>query len=485
MTFSSVPFFIFFTSLCAIVSLTNLSFVKGKVSANRLRRFRHLILLVYSYIFYGWWDWRFCFLMLFVTLTAFVCANHISCGSHTQLYTVLGVVVPLIVLGVFKYFNFFLDSFAALFGMANLGTLNIILPVGISFYTFQSMSYTLDIRRKLLPAATLMDLMLYISFFPQLVAGPIVKAADFLPQLQQNRNISLAGLHDGVQIFLFGLVKKVVLADHLSVFVDDVFFAPAAFHSLSVILAVLAYALQIYFDFSGYSDMAIGCAKVLGYDLQPNFNLPYLSRNPSEFWKRWHISLSSWLQQYLYFPLGGNRKGTARTYLNLMITMTLGGLWHGASWNFVLWGFLHGMALCAHKFVAYKTAGRQHGGFATVVAIGLNSIFVCFCWIFFRAPDMHTAWVVICKLVIWSNGVLQLYSWFFVAAFLLLGATCAAIWKAKKAKATSRNGLLIINGFYPILDLSKFWSLFLFFVIIGLVAGLAYTGGNPFIYFQF
>lgn len=185
-----------------------------------------------------------------------------------------------------------------------------------------------------------------------MVAGPIVKAGDFLPQLDENRNISLDNFRAGIQIFIFGLFKKVVIADWLSVFVDDVFQTPMAFYAISLILVFITYSIQIYFDFSGYSDMAVGCAKCLGYDFKRNFNLPYISSNISEFWKRWHISLSSWLKEYLYIPLGGNKKGVARTYINNMLTMLLGGLWHGANWSFLVWGGIHGLALCIHK--AYK-----------------------------------------------------------------------------------------------------------------------------------
>jgi alginate O-acetyltransferase complex protein AlgI len=238
----------------------------------------------------------------------------------------------------------------AMWGIERVGSLPIILPVGISFYTFQSLSYTIDVyRKKIVAEKDFLKLALYISFFPQLVAGPIVRASDFLPQLEEHRNVSLHNFKIGIQIGIFGLFKKVVIADWLSVFVDDVFSTPNAFHAMSILLAVIAYAIQIYFDFSGYSDMAIGCAKCLGYDFARNFNMPYISRNISEFWRRWHISLSSWLKEYVYIPMGGNRKGICRTYIHNMVTMLLGGLWHGADWTFVAWGGVHGIALCIHK----------------------------------------------------------------------------------------------------------------------------------------
>ncbi|GHV46899.1 hypothetical protein AGMMS49546_35740 [Spirochaetia bacterium] len=290
------------------------------------RKARHIILLIASYVFYGWWDWWFCFLMLVLTAVAYVSAVQIEKRQNNRIYIITGVAVPLIILGIFKYFNFFVASFARIWGISSIGSLNIILPVGISFYTFQSLSYTIDVYRKKISAETdFVKLALYIAFFPQLVAGPIVRASDFLPQLEEDRSVTVQNFTTGIQIFIFGLFKKIVIADWLSVFVDDVFRTPNAFHAISIILALIAYSIQIYFDFSGYSDMAIGCAKCLGYDFAWNFNVPYLSQNITEFWRRWHISLSSWLQEYLYIPLGGNRKGAGRTYINNMLTMLLGG----------------------------------------------------------------------------------------------------------------------------------------------------------------
>jgi alginate O-acetyltransferase complex protein AlgI len=343
MVFSSITFFAFF-------SIVLLAMVLTKIPVFASRRLRHGILLFASYIFYGWWDWRFCFLMFALTLVAYVSALRIAKRPKQKMWIVIGVAVPLVILGFFKYFNFFVESFVRVWGISRGNSLSIILPVGISFYTFQSLSYTIDVyRKKIRVERDFSRLALYIAFFPQLVAGPIVRAGDFLPQLEEDRNISFSNFKTGIQIFIFGLFKKVVVADWLSVFVDDVFRTPAAFHAISLVLAVIAYSIQIYFDFSGYSDMAIGCAKCLGYDFERNFNLPYMSRNVSEFWTRWHISLSSWLKEYLYIPLGGNRKGTARTYINNMLTMLLGGLWHGANWTFVVWGGIQGAALCFQK----------------------------------------------------------------------------------------------------------------------------------------
>jgi alginate O-acetyltransferase complex protein AlgI len=285
MSFNSLSFLIFFSLVCLLSALTNTPPVR-RLAGPRLRQLRQTLLLLASYVFYGWWNWKCCFLMLALTLVAYFCALHMA-GPRRKLLLTLGVVFPLLILGIFKYFNFFVDSFCQAFGILRTGSLSILLPVGISFYTFQSLSYTIDVSRgRVAPERSFLRVALYISFFPQLVAGPIVKAGDFLPQLHEDRTIGLRGLERGVQIFAFGLFKKIVLADNIGVFVDAVHSAPGAFSALTLLLMSYAYALQIYFDFSGYSDMAVGCARVLGYDLPRNFNLPYLSRNVSEFWKR-------------------------------------------------------------------------------------------------------------------------------------------------------------------------------------------------------
>ena len=388
MNFVSIAFFVFF------VIVLGLQLVLKKTWM------RQAVLLIASYVFYGWWDWRFCFLMLGLTVVAFFTALGLEKRPGDKKIVAAGVIVPLAVLFFFKYMNFFVDSFCGAFGITAPGALTIILPVGISFYTFQSLSYTIDAwRGKVEISHDFMKFALYIAFFPQLVAGPIVKAADFLPQLDEERRLTKRGLADGLSIFFWGLLKKAVLADQLSPFVDAVFAAPNAYASVSVALAVLAYAMQIYFDFSGYSDMAIGCAKCMGYDLAKNFDLPYISKNVSEFWKRWHISLSSWLQQYLYISLGGNRKGRTRTYVNLMLTMLLGGLWHGAGVNFIIWGGLHGAALCVHK-VWHRWRPNYANRFTKAMCVIFTFIFVCLCWVPFRASDFATSAAIYGKLFI-------------------------------------------------------------------------------------
>ena len=479
MSFTSIPFFVLFAVVYLLILAFNFKSVRSRLSEKLQLALKHTILLVASYIFYGWWDYRFCFLMLLLTFVAWLCSKKIYENSHRRLFTVIGVAFPLVVLGFFKYFNFFLNSFTDLFLIESNTVLNIILPVGISFYTFQSMSYTIDVLRGSVSCCSFPDVALYISFFPQLVAGPIVKAADFMPQLKKNEPLKLTDFSVGVQIFAFGLFKKIVIADNLSVFVDDVFAKPLAFSSLSVVLAVISYSIQIYCDFSGYSDMAIGVARCFGYDFKANFNMPYISKNVTEFWKRWHISLSSWLQEYLYIPLGGNRKGKTRRYINLLLTMVLGGLWHGANYTFVFWGLLHGIVLCVHKAFATLRKGGKRTAFGSAISVLLTYAFVCVCWVFFRAENFETALDILSKMFVWSSGITQVFSWSVFSVAVLAAATLFAAVKAK------REGSKEINGYYPVLDLNRLSGLTLFFLEIIFIVMLAYTNSNPFIYFQF
>ena len=474
MSFTNIIFYLFFFIVFFAILLIESSLGR-KVLKNNFQTVKKVVLLIASYIFYGYWDFRFCFLLLFLSLLVFFCAKRIDKG---KIYTVIGIALPLVVLGFFKYFNFFVDSFASMFNITNTVSLNIILPVGISFYTFQSLSYIIDVKRKTIEAEkNFINLALYIAFFPQLVAGPIVKAADFLPQLKENRTVTKVSVETGIQIFVLGLFKKVVLSDNLSVFVDDVFSRTELYSGLSIIMAIIAYSFQVYFDFSGYSDMAIGCAKILGFDFNKNFNLPYVSKNVSEFWKRWHISLSSWLQSYLYIPLGGNRKGTVRTYINLIITMVLGGFWHGANWTFVVWGLLHGIALCINKaFRKMFHHSKNHKGtiIGNIISILITYIFVCFCWIFFRSESIPQAIEIIKAILTMKNGIDFPYIWLIITILIVIITTVITFIKDKN-----------INSIYPIFNLKKISGLICFITFTGITVIFAYTVANPFIYFQF
>lgn len=480
MVFSSIEFIVFFAIVCGLMLATSIRWIKTALGKS-LRSVRQVILLVASYFFYGWWDWRFLFLMIGLTWIAYFCSLRYK-RTGCKAYAYVSFVVPLVVLGFFKYFNFFVDSFLTAFGLSNPGVLQIILPVGISFYTFQSLSYSIDVYRgKINAEDSFVRLALYIAFFPQLVAGPIVKAGDFLPQLREDRNISLRNFETGIQYFVFGLFKKIVIADNLSVCVDAVFKAPSQYHAVSLVMAVVAYSMQIYCDFSGYSDMAIGCAKCLGYDLERNFNIPYIARNVSEFWKRWHISLSTWLMEYLYIPLGGNRKGIRRTYINLLLTMLLGGLWHGANWTFVVWGTLHGVALCIHKvWMAWSKHDKHYKGtiLGNVAGTLVTYAFVCLCWVLFRADSFTTAGKVIRGILLWQDGIMYISTWTVFAVLLIGAATLVPVLKALKAKTSP-------DAFYPVMSLNTVQGLTIFFIALGFTLILAYTGSSPFIYFQF
>ena len=438
------------------------------------------VLLIASYLFVLYADVRFALILFAMTCTTWFFAPKRKWGF-------VGIVVPLLALSYFKYTNFFIDSFANIFHLDHK-TLSIVLPIGISFFTFSAISYIMDVRKGKVQTRGLLDVALYLAFFPKLVSGPIQRSGDFFSQADSRRKVGWNSFSCGVQIFVFGLFKKIVLADRLSVFVDQVYATPAAFGSKTILLAAIAYSLQIYLDFSGYSDMAIGIARILGFNLPRNFNLPYLSHNVTELWKRWHISLSSWLLDYLYISLGGNRKGKVRTYINLILTMILGGLWHGANWTYIVWGLLHGIALAVHKawMTLTGTPNKMAGIVPTVISIALTFAFTTLCWIFFRAESLTDACFVIRRIASFEVGLEQPYMWFFIAVVIVLVASFGAYTMSKKKKlVATKCNMSVVEGFYPILNLKKFWHLVLFFIEIGLLLSLAYTGGSPFIYGQY
>ena len=315
--------------------------------------------------------------------------------AYRKFYLVLSVILNLSFLGYFKYTNFLIDNYNGLFS-GNVPFHDIILPVGISFYTFQSMSYIIDIYRKeLQPTKNILDYMFFVSFFPQLVAGPIVRASDFIPQIYKKLNLTREEVNAALFLIIGGLIKKTFISDYISLnFVDRVFDSPSSYTAFENLMASYGYALQIYCDFSGYSDMAIGIAMLLGFRLPDNFRTPYKSASITEFWRRWHISLSSWLRDYLYISLGGNRKGKFRTYFNLFLTMLLGGLWHGASLKFVIWGVLHGLALVVERLFK-KRLSLPKNRLVWILKVIATFHFVVFAWIFFRARDFATAFEVI------------------------------------------------------------------------------------------
>ena len=362
---------------------------------------RIIYVILFSLYFYYKSSGIYFLLLIFTATSDFLIARVMArteSRAGRRWLVALSVAVNLGMLGYFKYTNFLIEIANQMFGQGFLQFRNIFLPVGISFFVFQSMSYTIDVyRRQLQPLTNWFDYLFYLSFFPQLVAGPIVRARDFIPQIRQNPVVVTREMFGtGVFLILTGLFKKAIISDYISLnFVDRIFDEPLLYSGFECLAGIYGYALQIYCDFSGYSDMAIGIALLLGFRFPKNFDAPYKSATITEFWRRWHISLSSWLRDYLYISLGGNRKGRLRTYVNLLLTMLLGGLWHGAAVRFILWGALHGAALALHKVwlrvvPGAKATGAQMHGWSRVLGMLLTFHLVCFGWLMFRAESMQT-----------------------------------------------------------------------------------------------
>ena len=351
-----------------------------------------LFMIGASYVFYGWWNWRFCALIAGSTAVNWLLADAIqdASGRKRRRLTSLTVVANLSVLGLFKYYDFFVVSaFNATNGAIDMPILAFVLPVGISFYTFQALSYVLDISRRDLKPAALIDFAFYLAFFPQLVAGPIVRAKEFIPQLERHRQPRDVDLTTALWLIGRGLFKKVVVATYLSTaVVDNAFGAPTAASREELLLGFYGYAIQIYADFSGYTDIAIGIALLLGFEFPQNFDRPYSALSIQDFWRRWHITLSTWLRDYLYISLGGNRGGTLLTTRNLLITMGLGGLWHGASWTMVGWGLIHGVALVVERLL--RSSARVPG-LPTAVRWFVTFHLVSIAWVLFRADSFSAA----------------------------------------------------------------------------------------------
>ncbi len=474
MTLNSFSFLVFFAGTLLLLWILKLLLQKNRHFPIILRVF----LVIAGYLFIAYADIRYALcLFLFSLFTFFLGLLIRKYPEKKKPLMILGILVPLFFLGLFKYYNFFAGSFCRLIGR-NYHSLGLLLPLGISFYTFSAIGYLIDLYRGKYSACTsFTEFLLYMGFFPKLISGPIMRFDDFKRELSGMLLLNPKDFEAGIQIFVIGMFKKMVLADHLNIFVNDVFSAPKAFHSLTVLWAVITYSIQIYFDFSGYSDMAIGSARMLGFHLPKNFNFPYLSSNLTEFWKRWHITLSSWLQEYVYYSLGGNRKGRVRTYLNLLLTMVIGGLWHGAAWTFLVWGALHGIGLILHKLhLKYGISKGSKAGrlFCMLFTFGYASL----CWVFFRADSLNEAWLVLTQLFSCQTGILQPYTWTFFS--LLLLTTCSIYYSIKK-QTFAKNAKIC----YPVLPLNKVWGLTVFFLLCGLTIGLAYVGNTAFIYGAF
>ena len=468
MLFPTISFAVFFAVVFPITWALN--------SHNAWKKW---FLVAASYYFYAFWRIEFTLLLFASSVGNYLIALWLGAlpdGRVRKLVLWLAIAANLSVLGFFKYWDFFaaqLTDLSAMLGIVgNVPFIEMALPVAISFLTFHALSYIIDVYdRTLKPTSSLVDILLYISFFPHLIAGPIVRAAKFLSQTTHASYQADVKVAASVFLILGGLFKKVIIANYLSTdFVDGVFRAPADHSSLDLLLGMYAYALQIYCDFSAYTDIAIGVANLLGYQFPQNFNQPYRALSVQDFWRRWHITLSSWLRDYLYIRLGGNRGGRVRTYVNIMVTMLLGGLWHGASWNFVLWGGLHGAALVIERAFGWTGAPRTRLGAALAWIVTFH--FVCLTWVLFRSPSNEATFAYFTTLFSgagWSTTMTPL-----VASVLVLGALTQILptrW-FEALEARYETGSLA-------------FKIALAFAVIFLVSVAAPSGIAPFIYFQF
>jgi alginate O-acetyltransferase complex protein AlgI len=474
MIFTSFEYVIFFAAVLLVrSSLRNFSAEKW-------------FLLIASYVFYMSWSIPCGFLILFTSLVDYfvgVGLGRIENSAKRKALLVVSIVANLGVLVYFKYINFLLDNVR--YGASWLGFhldrahYDIILPAGISFFTFQSMTYTIETyRRKLKPCHSPRDFLLFVAFFPQLLAGPINRAADLLPQFARRVRASAVDFEIGLAQFAIGAVKKLVISDQIAPNVDLIFRAPGNFDGFTLLQGALGYAIQIYCDFSGYSDMAIGSARMMGFRFMENFQMPYSSVTITEFWRRWHISLSTWLRDYLYIPLGGNRKGPGRMYVNIMLTMLLGGLWHGASWNFVFWGGLHGVSLAVHKvWMTWDPVStlKVHPAFRMLWSLFSRFLtlgIVLMGWIFFRAESWESAVQYVTRLATWAHDGTHLISPYILPA-------AAAVFLVHLFIKKDRNWAHEVPS-------RPLPSRILAYSCLGIIlVCFAATDSAPFIYFQF
>lgn len=492
--------FYFYPKLIALLLVVGMIQLLFKRKQQFVHTFSKIILLAFS--FYTLWYYNVGYVVCIsaVVLIVYFSGLLIGCseGKVRKYSTVISVVILVVFLGIFKYLNFFAGTFCNVVGV-NWTELNLILPLGISFYIFSAISYILDVSWGNMEAEkSLLNVALFLAFFPKLVCGPIVKGHEFIPQLREYRKIEWKNVCTGAQIFVLGLFKKLVLADHLAVFVDDVYSKPAAFDNITIWLAVFSYFLQLYFDFSGYSDMAIGVFKMFGYDVAPNFNLPFVSTTISEFWNRWHIFLGSWLNDYVFNPLAikfkrsmsGWDKAAQKKYKMLpsyaacIFTFLISGIWHGAGMTFIVFGLLHGVSSVIQQMYDRwckknkKERTAEKGRMYYTIDILLNYILVTFIQVFFRADSVSGALHIFKLMFVPHVGMNQIYTWSIFAYIVLIVATILAY-------RHSHSNYREIQGYYPIQDLSTVKGMTIFFVLCGLTIIMGYFGQTYFIYGQF
>lgn len=451
--------------------------------------YQNILLLISSYFFYACWDWRFLFLLVFSTFLDYSTAIKMYDSKNKmwkKFWFWLSICVNVGFLGFFKYYNFFVQSFAE--GLSDIGlkanfwTLKIILPVGISFYTFHGLSYVIDIyNNRIRPEKNFIDYSVFVSFFPLLVAGPIERATHLLPQIQQKRAFDYSKAADGLRQILWGLFKKMVIADNCAKFANNIFNYSDNFSGATLFLGAFFFAVQIYCDFSGYSDIAIGTARLFGLDLLRNFAFPYFSRDIAEFWRRWHISLSTWFRDYLYISMGGKRVSKPRWLFNLFITFLISGLWHGANWTYVLWGSINGGYLVAPQ-VFNATSDKILPGkktfytLKTIVNVIITFLLICFAWIFFRANSISDAFMVINRMIHNSGPLFigNIRDLLYGVSFLILIVIVEMIQEYRLF-----NNLSLFHHPNYLVRYSTYISLCLLILLFGVF------GGGQFIYFQF
>lgn len=482
MLFTSIDFVVFLPLVFAIYWL---------IPKNQLPT-QNIFITLASFVFYGWWDIRFLVLMLISIVIDFFCGRWIhnaAFKNRKKFFLALSIVSNLSMLGFFKYYNFFIESFNAAFSIAGIPlqgtTLDIILPVGISFYTFQTLSYTIDIYRGILkPVSSFSAFSAFVSFFPQLVAGPIEKAASLLPQFQKVKQFDYGLAILGCKQILWGFFKKCVIADNCAVVSDAIFNNHDTYGGSTLLLGAIFFSFQIYGDFSGYTDMAIGTARLFGISLSRNFNYPYFSKNLIEFWRKWHISLTSWFRDYVYIPLGGNRVRLSRHLMNIMVVFLLSGFWHGASWNFIAWGGLHGIFILlltlrnVGNTSASMSTGLSHYNILKFFQILITFILVSLLWVFFRADNITDALSFLMKIS--SASLLELpalpHRGISACVSLLIFFMLALEWRYRYTTFPLESAFSNYPGFWR-------WSFYI--VLIGITGLCMHTGHSPFIYFQF
>jgi len=456
------------------------------------RKAQNLLIVVASYVFYDWWDWRFLLLIALTSVCSYLSGIYIDRRpQHGRQLMVLNLLFNLGILGVFKYYNLFAENFSLLLHTVglktDLPTLNIILPVGISFYTFQALSYTIDVYRRQLRATTdPVEFFAFISFFPQLVAGPIERATNLLPQFQRPRTFDYDKATDGLKQMLWGFFKKIVVADSCAVGVENIFINYPSMSGGLLFLGGVLFAFQIYGDFSGYSDIAIGTARLFGIDLMRNFNIPYFSRNISEFWSRWHISLTTWFRDYIYIPLGGNREGRLRTLRNTLIVFLVSGIWHGANWTFVCWGIYHALLIIVFFLLGVRRQPKVVAANSVLPSakecaqMAVTFFLVVIGWIIFRSENMSMAYHYIVRMFTtpWTDLSAQSFIDLAVLKNALIG--CVIMLFVEWIQRKKAHGLDLQQP-----AVGRFQQIALCYALIFLILLLGEFGENQFIYFQF